>query len=47
MNMEKDLAFLDISVYVSRENRITRNWYQKQTSTGIKTEFSLLCTVSA
>ena len=39
-NMEENLAFTDINVNVSRENKITSQWYQKPPDTGIM--FNLL-----
>ena len=39
VNMEGNLAFLDINVNVSSESNITCHWYQKPTDTGIILNF--------
>ena len=39
VNMDGDLAFLDINVNVSSKNNITCHWYQKSTDTGIILNF--------
>ena len=39
LNMEEDLAFLDINVNVSSKSKITCYWYQKPTHTGIILNF--------
>ena len=39
VNMEGDLAFLDINVNVSSKSNITCHWYQKPTDTGIIPNF--------
>ena len=39
VNMDGNLAFLDINVYVSSKSNITRHWYQKPTVTGIILKF--------
>ena len=39
VNMEGDVAFLDINVNVSSKSKITCHWYQKPTETGIILNF--------
>ena len=39
INMEAELAFLDINVNVSSRSNITFHWYQKPTDTGIMLNF--------
>ena len=39
VNMDGDLAFLDINVNVSSNNNINCHWYQKPTDTGIILNF--------
>ena len=39
VDMEADLAFLDINIIVSSKNNITCHWYQKPTDTGIIRNF--------
>ena len=39
VNMDEDLAFLEINVNVSSKNDITCHWYQKPTDTGIILNF--------
>ena len=39
VNMERDLAFLDINVNVGSKSKITCHWYQKPTDTGIVLNF--------
>ena len=39
VNMEADLAFLDINVKVSSKSNITCHWYQKPADTGILLNF--------
>ena len=39
VNMEWDLAFLDININVSSKSNITYHWYQKQTATGLILNF--------